>query len=376
VVQVAGSSSIALTLSTAQVAAGSPVTLTGTVTGSSSIGVPVGSVDFYDGVNFLGTGVLNGSGIATFTTATVPVGVHPITANYSGEARYLSSRSAAQTLTVTATGTATTLTSSVNPAGVGQAVVLTAVVAPTSGSGVPTGTVTFSEAGTSLGTGTVDTTGKATLSISTLAGGAHAVIATYAGDANYLGSASAALTETVIVPAVAFSISPTSLTIVHGASGTATISGTPSGGFSGTATFACGTLPVDASCSFSPASMAFTGGSAVMTTTLTISTKLTTGGALRPFAVRPSGGGRVLALLCMPWLGLAGVAVLRRRRPERSRGKVWTMLMLVMLSAAALGGMMACGSASNTTAKGTYPIAVTISGVGATPVLTIQVTVQ
>ena len=49
--------------------------------------------------------------------------------------------------------TTTTLTSSVNPALVGQTITYTATVAPTSGSGVPTGTVTFYDGTTVIGTG-------------------------------------------------------------------------------------------------------------------------------------------------------------------------------------------------------------------------------
>jgi autotransporter-associated beta strand protein len=63
--------------------AGQSVTLTATAT-STGGGTPTGTVTFKDGVTVLGTGTLNGSGVATFTTTTLAVGSHPLTANYNG----------------------------------------------------------------------------------------------------------------------------------------------------------------------------------------------------------------------------------------------------------------------------------------------------
>ena len=62
---------------------GQAVTFTATV--SSAFGtVPAGEiVTFKDGAITLGTGMLNGSGMATFTISTLTVGNHPITAVYS-----------------------------------------------------------------------------------------------------------------------------------------------------------------------------------------------------------------------------------------------------------------------------------------------------
>ncbi|MFY9701882.1 MAG: Ig-like domain-containing protein, partial [Terriglobales bacterium] len=41
---------------------------------------PTGTVTFYDGATALGTGTLNGSGIATYTTSSLAVGQHSMTA--------------------------------------------------------------------------------------------------------------------------------------------------------------------------------------------------------------------------------------------------------------------------------------------------------
>jgi Bacterial Ig-like domain (group 3)/Cep192 domain 4 len=83
---------------------GQAVTFTATVK-PASIGTPTGSVTFKDGTTTLGTSALS-SGIAKFTTSTLPVGTHSITAVYGGDATFLSSTSAALSQVVnTGTGT-------------------------------------------------------------------------------------------------------------------------------------------------------------------------------------------------------------------------------------------------------------------------------
>jgi hypothetical protein len=61
---------------------GTAVSLSATVT--ENYAVPTGSVSFLDGGTLIGTALLNASGTATFTTSTLSVGTHPITAVYAG----------------------------------------------------------------------------------------------------------------------------------------------------------------------------------------------------------------------------------------------------------------------------------------------------
>jgi hypothetical protein len=70
---------------------GKSVTFTATV--SSSGGTPNGTVAFMDGPALLGTGILS-SGVATFTTSSLTLGSHTITANYAGVANFAASVSA------------------------------------------------------------------------------------------------------------------------------------------------------------------------------------------------------------------------------------------------------------------------------------------
>lgn len=82
----------------------------------------------------------------------------------------------------------------------GQNVIFTATVNKGTGINVPTGTVTFLEGATILGTGAVDGTGSATFQTTTLTGGTHNISATYGGDTLYLSSGSAVLVIDVITP--------------------------------------------------------------------------------------------------------------------------------------------------------------------------------
>jgi len=90
---------------------------------------------------------------------------------------------------------ATTTTLSVSPTApiLGSPVVFTTKVAPSSGTGLPSGTITFSEGTTVLGTASLSS-GSASLTISSLLVGSQAVTAAYGGDSTYSGSSSAVST--------------------------------------------------------------------------------------------------------------------------------------------------------------------------------------
>jgi hypothetical protein len=71
---------------------GMSVTFTATVSPQYS-GVPTDTVTFKDGAATIGTGTLNGSGVATFTTSALTVGGHSITAVYGGDGNFTTSTS-------------------------------------------------------------------------------------------------------------------------------------------------------------------------------------------------------------------------------------------------------------------------------------------
>ena len=174
---------------------GDSVTLTATVAPSSGSGTPTGSVTFMDGDATLGTVTITG-GAASFATSALTVGDHSITAVYSGDANFSASTSATLTQTVAQAATTTSVVSSENPSNYGDSVTLTATVASSSGVGTPTGSVTFMDGSTTLGTATI-TGGTASFATSALAVGDHSITAVYSGDANFVTSASDTLTQII-----------------------------------------------------------------------------------------------------------------------------------------------------------------------------------
>ncbi|HLH32385.1 MAG TPA: Ig-like domain-containing protein [Terriglobia bacterium] len=97
----------------------------------AAVGTPSGTVTFLDGSTVLGTATLNASGQASFSTTTLSVGTHAITAAYSGDTNFSSSTSAIVSQVVSTLQTqpsTTTVTSTPNPSSTNQAVILTASV--------------------------------------------------------------------------------------------------------------------------------------------------------------------------------------------------------------------------------------------------------
>jgi hypothetical protein len=171
------------------------VTFTATVTPGGS-GTPTGTVTFLDGSTQLGSAALSG-GVASLSTSALTGGTHSITASYSGDANFAGSTSPALSQTVSQDGTSAAVVSSANPSVFSQTVTFTATVsAQAPGSGTPTGTVTFKDGTTTLGTASLSN-GQAMLAKSSLAVGGHGITVTYSGDANFTGSTSGTLQQTV-----------------------------------------------------------------------------------------------------------------------------------------------------------------------------------
>jgi hypothetical protein len=125
---------------------------------------------------------------------------------YGGDTNFNTSTSSTLSQVVNKASTTTTVTSSANPSVYGQSVMFTATVAAVSpGAGTPTGTVTFKDGSTVLGTGTLSG-GVATYTTSTLALGTHSITVVYGGDTNFASSTSGALSQ-VVNQAASYSLS-------------------------------------------------------------------------------------------------------------------------------------------------------------------------
>ncbi len=191
---------VALRSSVNPAVTGQAVTFTATVAAvAPGGGTPTGTVTFKDGNAVLGTVAVGTGGTATFTTSFAAAGGHAITALYSGDAALAGSSqalteqvNAATTLKATTTG----LLASANPVRVGQAVTFTATVRDPSGTGTPTGTVTFFVGNTVVARVTLDANGQARLRGSFSVAGRYTIRAVYSGDATF-GASEQSLTEQV-----------------------------------------------------------------------------------------------------------------------------------------------------------------------------------
>jgi len=182
--------------------------LTGTSPQSSG---PTGTVTFTDTTTstVLGTATVNptvsfSGNTYTFaanallrTTGITTTGANSITATYSGDSNFNSATSTAVTVTVGSyTATSVVVTSSANPTTLNGRPTFTATL-----TGGPTsGTASFYDGTTLLGTGAVGTGHTATFKPASGAafwGGTHSITAVYGGTATYAASTSAAFTETV-----------------------------------------------------------------------------------------------------------------------------------------------------------------------------------
>src|SRR5437667_170434 len=240
--------------------AGQAVTLTATVAPvAPATGVPAGTVTFSDGGTTIGTATLDATGSASIVVSTLANANHSLTAAYGGSLDFLASTSAAVTQVVNGE-TATTLTTTPNPSSLGQAVTLTATVAPVApGTGVPTGTVTFRDGDTTIGTATLDATGSASIIISTFTAASHSLTAAYGGGGNFLASTSAAVTQVRTgAPPTTINTTPNPSRVGQAVTLTATVAlvvpatGTPTGSvrfMDGAATIGTATLGANGSAS-------------------------------------------------------------------------------------------------------------------------------
>lgn len=171
---------------------GVSVTFTATVTPVSG-GPATGIVTFRDGGVLLGTDTLDGSGVAQFATSGLTPGSHLITGFYEGDGTYDASTSNTITEVIQGNVSSTALVSSLNPSVLGDSVTFTATV---TGSGSPTGTVTFKDSTTTIGSSSM-IAGVATFGTSLLAVGTHPITGVYSGDSTFDPSTSNTVSQVV-----------------------------------------------------------------------------------------------------------------------------------------------------------------------------------
>ncbi len=286
-----------------------------------------------------GSVTLNGAGVVTIEATQVA------TASYTS--------TVAQTpLSVAKQSSATTITASSSSAGTGQSITLTAAVAPLV-TGSPTGTVSFMDGGTQLGTAVTLTNGTAQLTTSNLPSGNNVISAVYSGDNNFLES-SATLSSPIVISSSDFSF-----TVSGAADQTINPGGTASFNFAlaptstnypDIVTFSVHGLPASATGSLSVTSVPSTAGPQ----TITLTVKSLSGSASNNTSQNPGRHFNPLALaLLLPFLGLPGLRLKRRKLLRGLR-----LLALVAAACLASWSLSGCGSVSGILGHG-YSVAVT-----------------
>ena len=137
-----------------------------------------------------------------------------------------------------------TIEAAPNPAELNQPVILKASVAQT-GSAVPTGSIDFMNGNGTLGQGTLDNTGEATLVVSTLPVGSYAVVAAYSGNSNYPSGESGVVPLQVLSATTTSLIaSPNPVTAGQAVTLTATVQGSGNTAPTGRVSFLNGSAPL------------------------------------------------------------------------------------------------------------------------------------
>jgi len=251
-----------------------------------------------------------------------------------------------------------------------------------------TGAVVISDHGRQLSGAALNKDGEATLSLA-LPAGDHSLTATYAGDTTHRASVSPSASvqgEDSTTPNFQISISPATLTLIPGNSGTITASIAPENASALTApmfvTLSCSGLPDQSSCVFNPENIEILPNT---TAAITSSMVVLTQAASYASVAHPRGNGVALAILLPGALGLGGLAFSMRRRPWLQR-----LALLALVALVSTLGATACNSRYDyyhhgppinpATPAGTYTVHVTAqssNGVTATTnFTTLALTIQ
>jgi hypothetical protein len=192
---------VVLTPSSTTPSVGSPLQLTATISlAGPGATAPSGTVNFLLDGSPAGTAlVVAGSpSTATLTITTPGVGSHTLEAVYGGDGNYNTANSATVPILVSRGSTTLAVTpATTTPLGGSSLLVTATLTASDSGSTVPTGTVSFTLDGGAVGSAPLTGGTTASVTITVPATGTHSLQATYAGDSNYLGSVSPTSTITV-----------------------------------------------------------------------------------------------------------------------------------------------------------------------------------
>jgi hypothetical protein len=362
---------------------GQPVTFTATL--SSSNAAPTGSVTFMDGSTAIGTAtVAPGGGLsstATLTTSALPVGNDPITVVYAATPNFGAATSAAFNEIVNGLISATALAVSPNPASAGQTVALTAAVGGSLT--IPSGSITFYNGSTSLGSGILGASGTASITIATLPLGSDTLTAVYSGNAVYTASTSPVVSETIQPASQDFTVALANPNVSVATQNNVTTSVALSSvnGFADTVNLSCGSLPTYITCSLTP-SAAPLAANGTASSVLYIGTDSVLGYARKDSGpLGPMDSPFNLALMLSPMGLFAGFAAFPTRKSKRcARLRLFVLLLLAAMpmalafSGCASPSIVPVGGTPLSAAVGTYTIPITATGINTGTSHTVQLT--
>ncbi|HEY2497399.1 MAG TPA: S8 family serine peptidase [Candidatus Angelobacter sp.] len=202
-----------------------------------------GAVQFLDGTTPISTSIPLSNGSASFSTSTLALGTHSITARYTGNNSLGASVSPALTQTVTKPNASISisLTAGANPAVIGAALTFSASVAPASA----TGTIIFFDGTTPISGNLPLIGGTAAFTTSELSAGSHSISAQYSGDDTFNSGSSTTLVQNILKAQSTIVVAAADDTFKAGAPATFTATVVPNTA-TGTVVFFDGTTPVSA----------------------------------------------------------------------------------------------------------------------------------
>ena len=182
---------------------GANVTFTATL--NSTSGTPTGTVQFKDGSTVLGVQTVSTTGTSSYSTAALSVGTHPITAVYEPTGLFTAT-SASLSQVVNGSPTTTALTCNPSTISIGGTSLFSAMV--TSPNGTPTGSITFTDNGTTLAQPTL-ASGNASFTYTGQSRGTHNILATYIPTGSFsASSASCAVTVNGLPTTTTVAVTP------------------------------------------------------------------------------------------------------------------------------------------------------------------------
>lgn len=230
--------------------AGGSLGVSATVTPAQSYStLPTGTVSFtIDGVSVSSVAVTSGapaSASSTLTSASLTPGTHALAAVYSGDTVYASSTSASTVLTIAKSPTSTTvMPSTLTPTAGGSMAVTVNVTSSSPATAMPSGTVTLTQDGVTVGSGTLvaGSPSVATMTLNVVSAGTHVLEATYSGDTYYTPSNSSTVSIAAAQGASVTSVTASPATLTAGKTETLTATVAPATALTGVTYTLTGTV--------------------------------------------------------------------------------------------------------------------------------------